>query len=111
MLERIAARLTLNAVIIALIVGALVIQTVRIEGLRIWPISITGLKAKNEALSEKLRTISDKRDEQKKETARRIAEAENNVRVVEKVVTRLENRPISGEKCETPDLDEWRGVL
>lgn len=110
MLERILARLTVNAVIIALLVGALVWQTARIEGFRIWPISITGYKVKLARLSAQLKAISSARDEQKAETDRRIAEAEKNVRVVERVVTKLESRPLPGN-CATPDVEEWRGVL
>jgi len=55
--------------------------------------------------------ISTQKDEQRQTTDRNIKAAEEKVRVVEKVVTKLESRPVTGQACETPDLEEWRNIL
>lgn len=46
MLERYAAKLTVEGIIIALLMAALLVQTFRIEGFRIWPIHVHGLREK-----------------------------------------------------------------
>ena len=51
-----AARLGLTSTALAVALGLLVVQTVRIEGLHVWPISVTGWKAR--ALDAE-RTIAD----------------------------------------------------
>lgn len=44
MIARIYARLGLSGLIIAALLAALVVQTIRIEGLKVWPLSIDGWK-------------------------------------------------------------------
>lgn len=59
-----------------------------------------------------LQRISTAKDEQKATTAKNIRKAQEKVRVVERVVTKLESRPIPpSAACVTPDLEEWRAVL
>ena len=118
MLERIAAKLTLQIIIVVALVVALAVQTVRIDGFKFWFISIPGAQSRidgltkqNAGLRAELQRITTAKDEQRKETSKNIREAEERVRVVERVVTKLENRPVNPEKCETPDLGAWRGVL
>lgn len=41
-----AARIGVGGLVIALLMAALAIQTIRLEGLRIWPVSVTGWKEK-----------------------------------------------------------------
>lgn len=69
-------------------------------------------KGRAEYYHAELQRISTAKDEQRKETERRIAEAERQVRVVERVIRPLESKPIGeNPKCETPDIDQWREVL
>lgn len=121
MIERIAAKFTLQIIIAALVVGALIVQTVRIEGLRIplffWTLSIPGYaerianeKKRSAELTAELARISDTKNAQREETGKNIAEAEKQIVYVDRIVREIENRPLPGN-CVTPDLEAWRGVL
>ena len=74
MLERIAAKFTLQIIVVALVVGALIVQTVRIEGFKFWPISIQGYKAENQILKD---------DRRRYREAQRIAAERNQARVAQ----------------------------
>lgn len=110
MLSKLLAKLTLNAVTIVLIVGALIVQTARIEGFKFWPFSVTGYKAEWADAKARLRALTDASERQKAETERRIAEAAKHIVYIDRTVTELENRPLP-QACATPDVKEWGAVL
>jgi hypothetical protein len=100
-IERILARLTINAAVIALLVVALAVQTVRIEGFKFWPISHKGLKAELADAKAELKAISSKKDEQRKVTQGKIVETRVVFRDADKVAERIEKAPTQPE-CKTP---------
>ena len=63
----------------------------------------------NEARAE-LKRLADESEARQRETARRIAEAEKQRQVVERIVTKLETRPLP-DACQTPDVTEWEKLL
>lgn len=67
-------------------------------------------KARAGYYRSELARISDTKDRQREETGKNIAEAEKQIVFVDRVVTRLESRPLPGN-CVTPDLESWREVL
>ena len=69
------------------------------------------LQAQVVKLSAELQRISTAKDEQGKTTGANIKQAEKQIVYVDRVVTKLENRPIKAEGCETPDLQEWKEIL
>jgi hypothetical protein len=84
-----------------LVVLALAVQTARIEGFKVWPISVKGYKAEVSDLRGQLKAISSKRNEQKETTGRVI----ERVRVVERDAgTRAERieRAATAPECQTP---------
>lgn len=94
------ARLAYTAVIVLLAL-ALAIQTVRIEGFKVWPISHKGLKAELADSLEKLRDISNKRDEQNQTTGRNIVETRIIYRDADKIAESIEKAPTAPD-CKTP---------
>jgi hypothetical protein len=101
-IEKFLARLTINAVIVALLVGALIAQTIRIEGFKFWPISHNGLKAQVSDLKDKLREISSTHDEQRQVTKDNIVETRIIYRDANRVAERIEKAPTAPD-CKTPD--------
>ena len=103
MLDRFLARITITGVIAALLVAALVVQTVRIEGFKIWPLSIKGMKAeladKTSLIRELERQSKDKQDGVREV----IRQGKDRVVVVEREAKRVESAPLEGE-CRTPKL-------
>jgi hypothetical protein len=90
-----------GAAVVLLLVLALAWQTIRIEGLKVWPISHKGLKAELADANDKLKAISSKRDEQGKTTSRTITETKIIYRDAEKVAERIEKAPTALD-CKTP---------
>lgn len=80
----------------------LVVQTVRIEGFKLWPISINGLKAELRDARAELRRISSKKNEQQVITRDRIVVVEGKEREADKVAEQVENAPLPGQ-CRTPE--------
>lgn len=70
-LAKLGGRIGLSGVAMAILAGMLAVQTVRIEGLKVWPLSIEGWKEKSDRLQGDLDAV---RDAQKE--ARQIAELE-----------------------------------
>jgi poly(3-hydroxyalkanoate) synthetase len=57
-----------------------------------------------------LQRISTAKNEQKTETGKNIAQANERIVYVDRYIAKLETRPLPGN-CQTPDLNEWREVL
>jgi type II secretory pathway pseudopilin PulG len=100
-LARYSAVQIVHAAILLLLVIALAVQTVRIEGFKVWPLSHKGLKAQVSELRAELKSISDKRNEQKVITRDRIVIAKQGESEAGKRAKRVEDAPLVGE-CKTP---------
>lgn len=107
---------TLRANLLATALGLLaaillvitVVQTVRIEGLGIWPLKIPGLQDKYDTAILKvvearreLDRISIAKNEQAKRAEGNIEKAERGNREADKQAERIEKAPLPGN-CETP---------
>lgn len=79
----------------------LCMQTVRIEGLKIWPLNIHGLKAELKDAQDKLNAISSKRNEQKVVTRDRIITVEKQIRHADDQAKVIEQAKLPGQ-CRTP---------
>ena len=94
----------LNHITLGLLVMALMIQTARIEGFRVWPVSTTGYKADLRKVRDELRRISSKKNEQKVITRDRIVVVEGKERQADKVAERVENAPLPGQCRTSPEI-------
>src|SRR4051812_40615199 len=102
------ALITLNRLWAAIVAGsflallvALGIQTARIEGFKIWPISVRGYKAANADLRKQLHDISTAKAEQRTTTSGNIVKAEAGRVKAEAVAKRIEGAVPPGN-CATP---------
>ena len=62
-------------------------------------------------LKAELKRISTVKNEQKVVTKETIRKAKDRIVYVDRIVTKLENRPVPAEGCATPDIQEWKEVL
>lgn len=111
MMERVAARVTVTSVTIALLALALLAQTIRIEGFKFWPFSYKGLKAELATAQDTLDDLAKPQNEQKATTSENIKQGNERIVYVDRIVKPLEQRPVPAEGCATPDLEEWKAVL
>jgi hypothetical protein len=101
-----AARAFLSSItglIILALAALLAVQTVRIEGFKLWPLSIAGLKAERDAARDELKAITAKRDEQKPITTRKVEQAEQGRKQAERIKDRIIAAPPT-VNCETPPI-------
>lgn len=98
-LSRIQAAITAAIFLVALL--AFGIQTARIEGFKVWPISVKGYKAKNAELSKQLHDLSTAKNEQKVVTGGNLVKAESGRVKAEGVAKRIESAPVAAG-CKTP---------
>ena len=104
------SRIQIGLAVIAFLAALLVIQTVRIEGFKLWPVSVKGYKARLAETRTQLEQISTARNEQKQtsaKTVREVIEGQDKVRTVVKVIHDAPNP----EECRTPALDVLRNEL
>lgn len=94
-------RIPLSWIIALVLAVLLAVQTVRIEGFRLWPISHTGLKDQVSDLRGQLKAATSKRDEQARTTERTITETRVIYRDADKVAERIQKAPTAPE-CKTP---------
>lgn len=91
--------------LVAALLAALVVQTVRIEGFKVWPLSFDGLKKEAKDAKDALRKLKDEgkraSDEQKDTTARNVIVYRDRIVNGGKVAERIEQAPLPGG-CRTP---------
>jgi hypothetical protein len=110
--EVILTRLQLIAIaaLAAILLVMVIVQTVRIDGLRIGPIGWYGYKEKYGIAVEKLRSIATTKNEQREATKGNIDQAEKDEREVKVIVERIRAAPIP-ENCQTPGIDILRNEI
>jgi hypothetical protein len=95
------AQAIISAAAFLVILGAFFVQTARIEGFKVWPISVTGLKQELADAKAELKRISTAKNEQRETTKETIGKARIIYRDAERQAERIEASPPNG-KCETP---------
>lgn len=88
--------------LVVLLVVALIIQTVRIEGFKVWPLSISGLKAELKDAREKLAAVAVAEKEQRTTTTRTIIVYRDRQKTGAREAERVEQAPTE-PNCRTPD--------
>ncbi|HYD23838.1 MAG TPA: hypothetical protein VEB68_03510 [Croceibacterium sp.] len=81
-LGAIAARIGLSGAAIAVLAALLAVQTVRLEGVRLWPVSIAGWKPRARAAEAQLRQVPDAQAEARRRAELARAETEQAYREI-----------------------------
>lgn len=88
--------------LVAALLIALIIQTVRIEGFKIWPLSIAGLKAELADAKAKVAANVQAAKQQRQTTTRTITIYRDRVKSGVRAAERVEQAPTE-PNCRTPD--------
>jgi hypothetical protein len=88
----------------AALLALLAVQTVRIEGFKIWPFSVTGLKAELADVKAELKRVSDAKNVQKRETKERIKVVERVIRDADGRARTVEQAPPAPECRTKPEI-------
>lgn len=109
-------KLTLSGIVAACISAAfaaillaLIVQTVRIEGFKLWPLSMKGLKVELAEAKEELDELADESAARQRETARTVDKAKSDIGTADTRARQIEQAPLPGG-CKTPDAIKELGL-
>ena len=102
----------------AIFLALFLVQTVRIEGIGIWPLKIPGLQDKYDTavrkLSEarlELERISTAKNQQRETTKQNVEKAEKGDRKAREIADKIREAPIPEGNCSTPGLELLRNEI